>query len=41
MEMSQKIHILYQILLKMLFLFLKNGKKITFSVNKICDKLKK
>ena len=38
MEMSQKIHFWYQILLKMM-IFWENGKKNTFLVKNFCDKL--
>ena len=40
MEMSQRIHFWYQILLKMM-IFWENGKKNTFLVKNFCDKLTK
>ena len=39
MEMSHRIHFLYQILLKMQ-IFGENAKKITFLIKNFCDKLK-
>ena len=40
MEMSQKIHFLYQSLLKMM-IFLRKWQKTTFLVKNFCDKLTK
>ena len=40
MEMSQKIHFWYQILLKML-IFSENHKKINFLAQNFCDKVTK